>query len=233
MRRADRLFQIVTLVRGRRLTTAKWLAERLEVSERTVYRDVADLVASGVAIEGEAGVGYRVARGFELPPLSFSTDELEALVAGARMVRAWGGHDLGQAAASALTKIDAVLPADRRGAKAHSAFYAPDLLREFSVGLALDRLRAAIHQRRVVRFGYVRVDGEPSQRSVRPLGLFFWGQRWTLCAWCEARLDFRNFRVDRISDLAPLDRYFEETTETSLATYLERMGAQIDFLRVP
>lgn len=233
MRRADRLFQIVTLLRGRRLTTAKWLAEQLEVSERTIYRDIADLIAAGTAIDGEAGVGYRLARGFELPPLAFSVDELEAIVAGVRMVRAWGGHALGQAAAAALTKIDAVMPAERRGEANQSVFFAPDLAREFSVGLALDQLRAAIHARRVVTFGYTRADDERSHRSVWPLGLFFWGKRWTLCSWCETRQDFRNFRIDRIEELTLLDRHFEERPETSLAFYLEQVGTPLDRLQAP
>ncbi|MEE9428087.1 MAG: HTH domain-containing protein, partial [Paracoccaceae bacterium] len=91
MRRADRLFQIVQYLRGGRLLTAATLAERLEVSERTIYRDIADLIGSGVPIEGEAGVGYLMRSGYDLPPLMFNRDEIVALVAGARMLRAWGG----------------------------------------------------------------------------------------------------------------------------------------------
>src|SRR5262245_3605323 len=107
MRRADRLFQIIELLRGRRLTTARTLAERLEVSERTIYRDVRDLMLSGVPIEGEAGVGYALRKGFDLPPLMFDREELDALVLGARFVQAWGGSDLSEAARRALFKIEA------------------------------------------------------------------------------------------------------------------------------
>ncbi|MFV2003357.1 MAG: helix-turn-helix transcriptional regulator, partial [Paracoccaceae bacterium] len=110
MRRADRLFQIVQYLRGGRLLTAARLAARLEVSERTIYRDIADLVGSGVPIEGESGVGYLMRSGYDLPPLMFSRDEIVALVAGARMVRAWGGAAMALAAEEALVKIDAVLP---------------------------------------------------------------------------------------------------------------------------
>ncbi len=110
MRRADRLFQIVQSLRGGRLVTARQLSERLEVSERTIYRDVADLVGSGVPVEGEAGVGYILRDGFDLPPLMFTRDEIVALVAGARLIRAWGGQDMARAAEEALVKITAFLP---------------------------------------------------------------------------------------------------------------------------
>ena len=102
MRRADRLFQIVQYLRGGRLVTAEQLAERLEVSRRTIYRDVADLIGSGVPIEGEAGVGYVMRAGYDLPPLMFTNDEVAALVAGARLVRAWGGTAMAEAAQEAL-----------------------------------------------------------------------------------------------------------------------------------
>jgi biotin operon repressor len=115
MRRADRLFQIVQLIRGRRLSTAAYLAQRLEVSERTVYRDIADLQHQGVPIEGEAGVGYRLGVGFDLPPLMFTEDEARALVASVRMAQVWQDPALAQASLVALGKILSVLPAWRTG----------------------------------------------------------------------------------------------------------------------
>src|SRR5690349_21118123 len=115
MRRADRLFQIVQILRARRLTTARYLAERLEVSERTVYRDMQDLSLSGVPIMGEAGVGYALKKGYDLPPLMFDYDEIEALVIGARMAAAWGSKPLAKSAHEALEKIAAVLPEPKRG----------------------------------------------------------------------------------------------------------------------
>jgi predicted DNA-binding transcriptional regulator YafY len=111
MRRADRLFQIVQYLRGGRLLTAQMIAERLEVTKRTIYRDVADLIGSGVPIEGEAGVGYVMRAGYDLPPLMFNSEEIVALVAGAGMIRAWGGASMA-AAEEALVKIEAVLPDD-------------------------------------------------------------------------------------------------------------------------
>ena len=114
MRRADRLFGIVQRLRGGRLATARTLAARFEVSERTIYRDIADLQASGVPVAGEAGVGYLLRDGFELPPLMFTRDEIVALVAGARMVQSFGGAAMAGAAAEALVKIGAVLPGSER-----------------------------------------------------------------------------------------------------------------------
>src|SRR3954453_22079768 len=125
MRRADRLFRIVRILRGGRLQTARMLAEKLEVSERTIYRDVGDLQASGMPIEGEAGVGYTLRRDMDLPPLMFTRGELTALVLGARLVRAWGGAETVAGADQALQRIEAVLPADLRNEFDSILLYAP------------------------------------------------------------------------------------------------------------
>ncbi|MCU0910693.1 MAG: YafY family transcriptional regulator [Rhodobacteraceae bacterium] len=199
MRRADRLFQIVQHLRGGRLLTARALAERLEVSERTIYRDMADLVASGVPIDGEAGVGYLMRAGYDLPPLMFTRDEVVALVAGVRLLRAWGGAAMARAAEEALVKIEAVLPEDERaranGVQIH-AF--PTMALDPAARARLDLLDRAIQARTRLVLGYADEAGAITQRRVRPLGLVFWGKVWTLVAWCELRQDFRMFRVDRI-----------------------------------
>src|SRR5215467_3397234 len=134
MRRADRLFAIVHHLRGRRLTTAAQLARWLEVSERTIYRDVADLCASGVPIDGEAGVGYRIRAGFDLPPLMFTYDEIDALVIGARFVESWGGRELAAGARSALAKIAAALPTDKRIALERTPLFAPGFFIDAKAG---------------------------------------------------------------------------------------------------
>jgi len=226
MRRADRLFQIIELLRGRRLTTARHLAGRLEVSERTVYRDIRDLMLSGVPIEGEAGVGYALRRGFDLPPLMFDRDELEALVVGARFVQAWGGVVLSEAARRALAKIEAVLPADRRRDLRRSRVFALDFSVPRQIAATMDTTREAINRHRVLRFDYRREDSTDSSREVRPLALYFWGPVWTLAAWCELREDFRNFRVDRISNPQVLERAFTEEPGKSLDDFLKRVGAE-------
>jgi predicted DNA-binding transcriptional regulator YafY len=223
MRRADRLFQIVQQLRGRRLTTARHLAGRLQVSERTIYRDVRDLQLSGVPIEGEAGVGYVLRKGFDIPPLMFDREELEALVVGARMVQAWGGATLSEAVTQALTKIEAVLPADRKRDIVRSRLFALHFHIPPNLAATVDQMREAINGRRLLRFEYVRQDGESSTRDVRPLALYFWGSVWTLAAWCELRDDFRSFRVDRISNPALLDGTFTEEAGKTLEDFISRV----------
>ncbi len=208
MRRADRLFRLVQLLRKRRFATAEELAEALAVSKRTVYRDIRDLQDSDVPIHGEAGVGYTLQRGFELPPLTFSTAELESLVLGARMVQAWADPALGEAAATAIEKIEGVLPDALRRVVDESALFAMRLHREADVEGNLGLLRTAVRERRVVRFEYEAQDGRRSDRQVRSLGLFFWGQVWTLASWDPLRADFRSFRTDRMSALALTDTRF-------------------------
>jgi predicted DNA-binding transcriptional regulator YafY len=180
------LFQIVQLVRGRRLSTAAWLAQRLEVSERTVYRDVADLQAQGVPIEGEAGVGYRLGRGFDLPPLMFSAQEAQSLVACVRMAQAWQDPALAQAAQVALGKVLSVLPPAARAAAQAMAVFAPPIGLEPAVQDALAGLRSAAHQRERVLLTYQDARKQLSRRTVRPLACFLWGKEWALVAGAGA-----------------------------------------------
>ena len=221
MRRADRLFQIVQLLRGGRLVTARQLSERLEVSERTIYRDVADLIGSGVPVEGEAGVGYLMRDGYDLPPLMFNRDEIVALVAGARLIRAWGGTSMAAAAEEALVKINAVLPDDARGKAERVQVHAFQMSNlDDETRTRLDRLEDAIEARTRLTIAYEDEDGKPSERTLRPLGLFFWGKVWTLVAWCEMREDFRMFRVDRMSSDAA-NGTFKADPAKSLAQFLK------------
>jgi predicted DNA-binding transcriptional regulator YafY len=210
MRRADRLFRLVQLLRARRFATARTLAEALEVSERTVYRDVRDLSLSGVPIEGEAGVGYALRRDFDLPPIMFDYEEIEALTAGARMVQAWSSPKLARAAQAALDKIAAALPNDKRLAMERTRLYAPNFHVDPALGAVLDAMREAIVAQRRLAFEYRDEGGAATRRSVRPLGLYFWGQRWTLAAWCEMREDFRNFRLDRAGAVTMGARFPDE-----------------------
>ena len=227
MRRADRLFQLVQLIRGSRLSTAAYLAERLAVTPRTVYRDVADLQHQGVPIEGEAGVGYRLGSGFDLPPLMFTKEEAKALVAAVRVAQI--GLDTGLAAASeaALSKILSVLPAAARAAAESQAVYAP-LNTVTGLDAAtrqrLQALREAVQAQRKVQFVYQDLQNKTSQRTVRPLGCFYWGKVWTLTAWCESRSDFRNFRMDRIESIH-LQAGFKHEAGKTLADFLRTLGA--------
>lgn len=225
MRRADRLFQIVQILRRRRLTTARHLAETLAVSERTVYRDIRDLAASGVPVEGEAGVGYRL-RGFDLPPLMFSREEIEALVLGARIVESWADPGLARAAAEALAKVEAVLPRDRSHLVRDTHLFAPDDHARAEITVDLAALRAAVRESRRVRFCYTDGAGSDSERTVRALGLSFYGPVWLLAGWCELRHDFRTFRLDRMRDLEVLAGTFPREPGRTLQDFLDRMAEQ-------
>lgn len=210
MRRADRLFEIVQLMQARRFMTAERLAEVLEVSPRTIYRDIRDLMATGVPIDGEAGVGYTLHRKYDMPPLMFDSEEIQALLLGARMVQSWADSDLAEAAKRALIKVEAVLPEHLRPQMTEATLFAPIIPARNPAAANLGILRRAIDQSTKVRFDYTRLDGEGSARTVRPLGLFFWGTVWSLAAWCEMRKDFRNFRVDRIAKLTALQPFAPE-----------------------
>lgn len=217
MRRADRLFHIIQLIRGRRLTTAAYLAQRLEVSERTIYRDVSDLQSQGVPLEGEAGVGYRLGAGFDLPPMMFTQDEAKALVASVRVAQAWLDPALALGAQDALGKILSVLPVEARVAAEALAIYAPQGGLPAPAQRTLQTLREAVQERRKVFISYKDLSEKASERTVRPLGCFYWGKVWTLAAWCEHRNDFRSFRVDRVGYVRRLDEQFRDEPGRTLA----------------
>ena len=227
MRRADRLFLIIHALRGRRSAQpARRLAETLGVSLRTVYRDVADLQLSGVPIEGEAGVGYMLRKGADIPPLMFNADELEALVVGTRFVRAFGGERLGKAASAALLKINAVLPPDLRERGRRTRIFAPALADRIEATGLIDRLHAAIQARSVLLLDYRDQHDAVTRREVEPLCLAFWGGSWTLGGWCRLRRDFRNFRPDRIATLADAGETFEDDPARGLEAYLRSVGTE-------
>lgn len=223
MRRADRLFQIVQILRNKRLVTAKALAERLEVSERTIYRDIQDLSLSGVPVEGEAGVGYRLRHSLDIPPIMFNADEIQALVVAARLAKSWAGSELGCFAQSALDKISAVMPAELQHKIDNSKLFALRFGPREDLDVNLDVCRKAIDEKRLLQMHYCRADGETSLRRIRPLGLYFWGSVWTLVGWCELRGDFRNFRLDRIRSLQTEDETFADDEGQSLQDFIHRM----------
>ena len=225
MRRADRLFRFVQRLRrrgGGAVVTAAALAQELEVSERTIYRDVADLQASGVPVEGAAGIGYRMSRGdFDLPPLMFTDDEIEALVLGARVVKGWGDPVLAGAAEDLLAKVEAVLPARLKDRIADATLFAVNLRDQSVVAAKLTQLRGAVRQRRKVQIDYVDRGAEESSRTIWPLGLFYWGSTWTVGGWCELRDGFRNFRLDRIAQTRVLETRYQPTAGRTLQDLFE------------
>jgi predicted DNA-binding transcriptional regulator YafY len=227
MRRADRLFQVIQRLRRRRgATTAAQLAEWMGVSERTVYRDIRDLVLAGTPIDGEAGVGYRVRPGYDLPPLMFDREEIQALVLGARIVRQFGDPALARASDSILNKVAAVIPPDLVPLLSEARLFVPSSIGGGRSADALSVAREALTGRRKLRFTYANAAGATTDRVVRPLGVFFWGRTWTLAAWCELRSDFRNFRLDRATDSTMLPEPFDEEPGKSLKDLLMRYGPQ-------
>ncbi len=221
MRRADRLFRIIQNLHSKRAITAYELANRLEVSERTIYRDMQDLSLSGIPITGETGVGYRLLKGFQLPPLMFTEEEIEALLLGARMVRAWTDKNLATAANQALQKIEHVVPEKLKPQLERNDMMVPDFPMEGQASDQLITIRRAIRQQKKVNIKYTRADGEHSSRCIHPLGLFYWGKVWTVVGWCELREDFRNFRLDRMTDCKPSNKHFEIIEGRTLQDYLD------------
>ncbi len=219
MRRTDRLFDIIQILRDGKLHRAQDIAVRLEVSVRTIYRDMDTLVASGVPVEGERGVGYLVREQITLPPLNLTPPELEALNLGMAIVAQAADADLKSAAESLADKIDAVLPT-QVVAEADTWKFAVYPFADAARGLAhMAPIRAAIKSRQKLHLGYRRIDGVLTDRTIRPLNMEYWGRVWTLTAWCELRNGFRVFRIDLIETVKPLPQIFADEPGKRLADY--------------
>jgi predicted DNA-binding transcriptional regulator YafY len=202
------MFEVIQVLRGaRKPLTAETIAERLEVNKRTIYRDIAALQAMRIPIEGEAGIGYVMRRGFDLPPLMFDADEVEAIVVGLALLRRTGDAGLQRAAASVGTKIAEVLPQEHEQSldtrMLHVSTWGASV-----PGIDMKALRRAIREERKIRLGYLDAGNQPTQRIVRPIGLVYYVEVAVLAAWCELRDDFRHFRVDRIAALKLLSDRF-------------------------
>lgn len=221
MRRTDRLFDIIQILRDGKLHRAQDIAQRLEVSVRTIYRDMDTLVASGIPVEGERGVGYMVREAITLPPLTLTPAELEALNLGMAIVGEAADPELKAAALSLADKVDAVLPT-QTVAEAEAWKFAvypfADAARGFSHMAAL---RSAIKGRQKLRLSYRRIDGVLTDRVIRPLHMEYWGRVWTLTAWCETRGDFRVFRVDLVEQATALPELFVDEPGRTYADYLK------------
>lgn len=222
MRRADRLFEIIQILRRKDLIRARDLAEELEVSERTIYRDVQDLMTSGVPIEGEAGIGYVLKAGFDLPPLMLKESEIEALILGARIVESWADQELANAASDVIAKVEAVLPDRLRKYMGEVALLAPSEHFMEPITFEMKDLRRAIRERLPLEFGYRDAVGDVTTRTVRPLSLAYFGPVWLLAAWCELREDFRTFRLDRISGFTLQEGPFRNEPGKTLHDFLKR-----------
>lgn len=224
MRRTDRLFDLIQILRDGRLHTARDMAERLEVSVRTLWRDMATLIASGLPVEGERGVGYILREPVTLPPLTLTPEEMRALTLGLQLATRGADPSLTRAADSLLGKITAVLPSRLLDGIDQDTWVFPGA-EALAAARHLPMLRSAIRLRERVIIDYVDASGIPTERPVRPLVLEFWGRVWTLATWCEARQDFRSFRVDRIAALHLTGETFPDEPGTTLADWRRLHGS--------
>lgn len=218
MRRTDRLFELIQILRDGRLHTARDMSARLEVSTRTLWRDMATLIASGLPVEGERGVGYILREPVTLPPLTLTPDEVQALTLGLQLVTRGADPSLTRAADSLLGKVTAVLPTRLLQGMDEETWVFPGA-EALASARHLPALRRAIRLRERMVISYVDGEGAASDRPVRPLVLEFWGRVWTLAAWCETRDDFRSFRVDRIDSLTPTGETFQDEPGSTVADW--------------
>jgi predicted DNA-binding transcriptional regulator YafY len=226
MRRSDRLFEIIQLLRtASGPLTAAALSARLEVTPRTVYRDIAALQARRVPIDGAAGVGYVLRRGFDLPPLMFTTEEVEAIALGARLVRRLRDPALREAAESVLGKVAVVLPDALRAHLAAAPLYVSDGGPPAATGTDIAALRGAIRDSRKVHIVYLDEQGRRTRRTIRPIAMAYYVTVTLIAAWCELRGDFRHFRVDRIEAARFLEDRFTAEHAALMRDWLTRPQA--------
>lgn len=224
MRKADRLFQLVNLIRVHQPISAERLASRMEVSVRSIYRYIDDLSVSGIPIFGTPGVGYSLDEGFELAPLTLNTLERNALILGVEMLAACADQELGTAARTLLDKISASLThlqAETVSATVRAMNVTAPATRDH-----LKTLRHAIEASLGVQMTYLSLDDEPSQRLIFPLGLFYWGGKWTVGSWCCTRNTYRDFRVDRITSLTPTEHAAPDAPALALHIYMRHQADQ-------
>ncbi|MEM7177276.1 MAG: YafY family protein [Pseudomonadota bacterium] len=192
MSKTDRMFELIQILRSARAPLrARDIAVRLEVSPRTVYRDIASLQAMRVPIEGAAGIGYVMRRGYDLPPINFDVEEAEALTLGLSMIGRAGDPGLRRAAVRAARKLSAAAP---RAEAIFSSQWGADA----PAHVDLSTLREAIREETKIAVRYTDDRGSCTQRRLRPLALIYYIDNVLLVAWCELRHDFRHFRLDRM-----------------------------------
>lgn len=226
MRRAERLIKLTHFLRRRhRAVTARQIADEFDICTRTVYRDIQDLMNSGVPISGEAGVGYMIDKQYYLPPITFDADELEAIGLGISMVRQWTDPQFAAKADNAFEKIQAVLPAQLQGELAQIIAHSMPVQNNQPWSVSFSQVRECIRTRKKIHIEYTDDSNQTTTRSVRPLALFFFSPVWLLAGWCEKRHAFRHFRLDRINALETDDESFEEEAGKDLQSYTLQQSA--------
>jgi predicted DNA-binding transcriptional regulator YafY len=227
MRRTDRLFDLIQILRDGRLHKAAEMGERLEVSVRTIWRDMATLMASGLPVEGERGVGYILRSPITLPPMMLTAGELEALRLGVRLVAQGADPGLARAAQGLAVKIASVTP-EPEGLTTEDELFVFTGHETARAAPHLPMLRKAVREKERLAITYIDPEGRESHRDVRPLQMEFWGRVWTLAAWCEARTGFRSFRVDRIMAVTPTGERFPDEPGRRLADYRAQVSAEVN-----
>lgn len=223
MRRADRLIKMIHFLRSRRrAVTAKRISEEFGICTRTVYRDIQDLMDSGVPIAGEAGVGYMIDKEYYLPPITFDADELEAIGLGISMVRQWTDEKFADKANNAFDKIQAILPASLQGELQQITTYSVPTRPTIPWTVSFSGVRECIRKRQKIQIEYSDEKERKTSRTLRPLALLFFNPVWLLGGWCEKRNDFRNFRLDRIITLKDLEDIFDDEPGKNLEAYMAR-----------
>ena len=212
------------LRRMRRAVTADRIADDFGVCKRTIYRDIQDLMNSGVPIFGEAGVGYIIDKKYHLPPVMFDPDELEAIGLGIAMVRNWTDEQFAGKANSAYEKIQAALPENLLTELQQLATWSMPSASKVPWQVSFSEVRECIRKRKKIEFTYLDLQERATKRKVRPLSLVFFGPVWLLVAWCEKRKDFRNFRLDRITELQVPGEIFSDEKDKSLQAYLSSIN---------
>lgn len=219
MRRAERLFRIVNEMRTRNVIRAGELAALFEISVSTIYRDIAHLQASGLPIDGEAGVGYLLRPGFDLPNVTFTHDQIDALAMGLSFVERTGDPGLAAAAREVRAKIQAGLPEPEERRLADAPYFS--LHGRNRSARCSGLVREAIRNQQVVRIVYRNGDGKTSKRRIRPLVIWTLTDGWMFSGWCEMRQAFRTFRWDRIKEIEKTDDRFKEDGTTGLIAFME------------
>ncbi len=218
MRRAERLFRLVSELRARGVCRAEDLARHFEISVRTVYRDIAHLQGSGLPIEGEAGVGYLLRPGFDLPAMTFTFEQLDALAIGLSFVEVAGDAALSEAARDVRAKLQASLPDPDKRKLEDAPLFASR--RDGPASPSMKLVRRAIRERNVLYLQYTDAEGKLSGRRVRPLAIWAFTDGWLFAGWCELRRDFRAFRLDRISKVEETGDRFADNAGENLQAYL-------------
>ncbi|NIY92116.1 helix-turn-helix transcriptional regulator [Vibrio diazotrophicus] len=199
MSRSQRLFDLLQLLRCHKYpVSAEHLSQKLNVSVRTIYRDIATLQTQGAEIEGEAGLGYILKPTFTLPPLMFSMEELEALLLGADWISKQANGEFSESAQNAIAKISAVLPANHKVKHNEEVIRVSSIIEAPELTIDMSNIRRAIRHQHKVRIDYLDLKGNSSSRVIWPILIGIFQQHYVLAAWCEAREAFRNFRLDRI-----------------------------------